>query len=195
MITDVAGDPADPAVVFLHAGIHARQFWEASARNLVDAGHHVVSLDLRDYSDGDWAPGGDYGMQAMTDDLLSVLRQLPSKPALIGASLGCLVALQAVAGSSAQIASSLILVDLPPGLVAEDLAAARLINLPTFLVQGVLGDPAGEEAARLLQTRIPNAAYVNLANMGGEASGDRNGIFNAALLDFLNQCISLGQPT
>ena len=214
MIALVAGDPADPAVVLLHAGTHARPFWEASAHSLVSAGHHVVSLHLRSSADSNWAPGSDCGLNAMTDKLLAVLRQLRSKPALIGASLGGLVALQAVGESGTRIASSLVLVDLPPGLVPEELAglrgnmrgyggefasraeaAARRVNLPTFLVEGALGDPADDEGARQLQTLIPNAAYVNLASMHRGATGDRNGVFNAALMDFLNQCIALGQPT
>ena len=78
LVADVAGDPMDPAVVFLHAGGQTRHFWKRSARNLVRAGHHVVALDLRGHGDSEWAQDGDYGMKAMTDDLLAVLGQFPS---------------------------------------------------------------------------------------------------------------------
>lgn len=111
---DVGGDPGDPAVVFLHGGGQTRHSWRAAAAALVASGHYVVSLDLRGHGASEWAADGDYSLDALVEDLYAVLRQLPTKPTLVGASVGGLVALTAIGESRCRIATALVLVDVTP---------------------------------------------------------------------------------
>lgn len=114
MTADVGGAPGARAVVLLHGGGQTRHAWGATARALVKAGFYVVSLDLRGHGDSDWDAQGDYSLDLQVEDLRSVLRQIPAKPAIVGASLGGFVALLTIGETPEQIARQLVLVDVTP---------------------------------------------------------------------------------
>jgi pimeloyl-ACP methyl ester carboxylesterase len=101
-------------IVFLHGGGQTRQSWHNGVRSLVNAGHPVVSLDLRGHGESSWAPDGNYDIGAHVSDLLGVLKQIAPEPVLIGASLGGLVSLTAVGESEGNLARALVLVDVTP---------------------------------------------------------------------------------
>jgi pimeloyl-ACP methyl ester carboxylesterase len=90
---DAYGDPAAPPVLLLHGGGQTRHAWGGTAAALAAHGWHAVSLDLRGHGDSGWAPAADYSVDAFARDLSAVARQLTSKPAVVGASLGGLAAL------------------------------------------------------------------------------------------------------
>lgn len=114
LTADVAGDPQSPTVVLLHGGGQTRYSWGKLARRLARLDHHVISLDLRGHGDSDWAPDGDYRLDAFAADLNAVIEQLPQPPVLIGASLGGIASLLAVGGSGRSRARGLVLVDVVP---------------------------------------------------------------------------------
>ena len=47
---DVAGDPAHPAVLFVHAGVATRAMWDPQFEDLA-ADHHVIRYDCRGYGE------------------------------------------------------------------------------------------------------------------------------------------------
>ncbi len=63
--------------------------------------------------------------------------------------------------------------------------AARHLTLPTLLVRGRMSDLLSEEGARELLDLVPHARYADVAGAGHMVAGDRNDIFNNAIVDFL----------
>ena len=61
---DVGGPASGQPVVLMHGGGQTRGAWKKAATTLADAGYRVVSLDLRGHGESDWAPDGDYGLDA-----------------------------------------------------------------------------------------------------------------------------------
>lgn len=144
MTADVGGDPQSPAVVLLHGGGQTRHAWGSTSRALIEAGWHVISLDLRGHGDSEWDPNGDYSLDLQVEDLRSVLKQLPSRPALVGASLGGLVSLLTVGETSEPVASRLVLVDVTPMLDPE--GEARVLGFMTAHPQGFASIEAAADA-------------------------------------------------
>jgi pimeloyl-ACP methyl ester carboxylesterase len=87
LVGDAVGDPADPPVLLAHGGGQTRHSWHTTTTYLGTHGWYAVSLDLRGHGDSEWAPDGDYSVEAFSSDLIEVCRTL-GRPAMIGASLG-----------------------------------------------------------------------------------------------------------
>ena len=66
-------------------------------------------------------------------------------------------------------------------------AAARAVTVPTLLVRGRQSDVLSEEGARQTLELMPQARYVDVGGAGHMVAGDRNEVFNAAVLDFLSR--------
>jgi pimeloyl-ACP methyl ester carboxylesterase len=64
--------------------------------------------------------------------------------------------------------------------------AARNLRLPVLLVRGRMSDLLSEEGARELQELVPHARIADVAGAGHMVAGDRNDVFTAAVLDFLD---------
>ena len=228
-------------------------------------------LDLRGHGESDWSEDGDYSLDAFADDILAVTAALPSPPILVGASLGGLTSLVAVAEAPDQerVARAVVLVDVahrvevagrerigefmtgnidgfasleeaadaiaaynphrprPTDLsgLAKNLrqrpdgrwvwhwdpqfvmgkfgsadetrasvidphrleAAVDALRLPTLLVRGRSSDLLSEEGAQDFLARVPHAEFADVAGAGHMVAGDRNEIFNRAILDFLDR--------
>jgi pimeloyl-ACP methyl ester carboxylesterase len=151
LTAEVDGDPTHPAVVLLHGGGQTRHAWRRTTAALIARGLYTIALDLRGHGDSDWAPDGDYSLNAQVGDLLAVLQQLPSRPILIGASLGGLVALATVGEATTPIASALILVDVTPQVDPE--GQARIIS---FMKANPDGFASVEDAAAAVAAYLPN---------------------------------------
>ena len=115
LAADVGGDPAAIPVILMHGGGQTHHSWGTAARDLVEGGFHVISLDLRGHGESDWSPQGDYTIDAFAADLAAVASTLSSPPALVGASLGGATSLIAV-GEGKLAARALVLVDVVPKL-------------------------------------------------------------------------------
>lgn len=102
-----------PAVVLAHGGGQTRHSWGGTAGVLATQGHRVVSIDLRGHGDSDWDPDGDYGMDRYCDDAIAVAEWVGSPVAWVGASLGGMTGLYAVAEAPERF-SALVLVDITP---------------------------------------------------------------------------------
>ena len=68
-------------------------------------------------------------------------------------------------------------------------AARKLadVELPVLLVRGRMSDLLSEEGAKELLELVPHARYVDVADAGHMVAGDRNDLFTAAVLDFLDR--------
>jgi non-heme chloroperoxidase len=80
-------------------------------------------------------------------------------------------------------------VDGQGGLVRHDrlCAAARKVTVPTLLVRGRMSDIVSDESVRELRELIPHAEVVDVAGAGHMVAGDKNDVFNAAVIDFVNR--------
>ena len=64
--------------------------------------------------------------------------------------------------------------------------AASALTLPTLLVRGRQSDLLSEEGARELLELVPHAQMVDVAGAGHMVAGDRNDLFNDAVVTFLD---------
>lgn len=154
LTADVHGDPARPAVVFLHGGGQTRHAWGDAAERFATECLYTVTLDLRGHGDSGWAPNGDYAITRFVEDLLSVLEQLPPNPvlpALVGASLGGVTSLLTVGTTQRPIARALVLVDIVPKINPE--GAQRIHG---FMSANPDGFATIEEAADAVSAYLPH---------------------------------------
>jgi pimeloyl-ACP methyl ester carboxylesterase len=67
--------------------------------------------------------------------------------------------------------------------------AARALTIPTLLVRGRMSDLLSEEGAKELLELVPHARYADVAGAGHMVAGDRNDLFNDAVVDFLEDLL------
>lgn len=65
--------------------------------------------------------------------------------------------------------------------------AARSLTIPTLLVRGRQSDLLSEEGARKFLALVPHAEFADVAGAGHMVAGDRNDVFNDAIVGFLEQ--------
>ncbi len=65
--------------------------------------------------------------------------------------------------------------------------AARKLDIPTLLVRGRMSDLLSEQGAQELLQLVPHAQLANVAGAGHMVAGDRNDLFNDAVVQFLEQ--------
>ena len=147
IVGDAHGDPHHPPVILLHGGGQTRHAWGGTAAALARAGWRAIAVDLRGHGDSDWAPSGDYRLDAHVRDLRSIAGQLDRKPALVGASLGGMISQMAEGEAATSMASALVLVDIAPR--TEPTGVARILTFMTAHPNGfaTLADAADAVAA------------------------------------------------
>lgn len=158
LVADVQGDPANPAVVFLHGGGQTRHAWGDAAERFAGEGFYTVTMDLRGHGHSDWSAQGEYEIEFFEADLREVLLQLPGAgdssiplPVLVGASLGGITALLAVGMAEQPIARGLVLVDIVPKINPE--GAARIGQ---FMRSSPNGFASVDEAADAVAEYLPH---------------------------------------
>jgi pimeloyl-ACP methyl ester carboxylesterase len=270
LAADVAGDAGAPPAVLLHGGGQTRHSWGTTLHALADRGWRTYAVDLRGHGDSDWAPDGDYTLDAFAGDVVAIARTLGEPPALVGASLGGIASLAAIGEHpDLPVARALVLVDVAPRIeeqgrnriglfMAEHMddgfasleevadaiaaynphrprptnlagleknlrrrddgrwywhwdpafisgrlgsadetrssivdpdrlgAAARTLTLPTLLVRGRMSDLLSEEGAQEFLQLVPHAEMVDVTGAGHRVAGDRNDLFNDAVVTFLD---------
>ena len=268
LAADAEGDEGAPPVVLFHGGGQTRHSWGTTLSTLAEKGWRAYSVDLRGHGASAWATDGDYTLDAFAGDVRAISRSLPTRPALVGASLGGLAALAAIGEHPNEpVATALILVDVAPRTEAagrdrigafmfdhidvgfgslEEVAdaiqrynphrprprdlsglrknlrerdgrffwhwdpafltgkfggadetrtslveptrlenAARNLTIPTLLVRGRVSDLLSEEGAQELLAIVPHAKLVDVGGAGHMVAGDRNDLFNDAVVSFL----------
>lgn len=122
-------DPARPTVVFIHGAGMDQTVWQQQSRYLAHHGWNVLALDLPGHGKSAGTPSVTVGAGA--DWLMAVLDKLAiDQAALIGHSLGALIALDA-AGRYGERVSNLALLGVTPKMpVHQDLLDAAAANEP-----------------------------------------------------------------
>ena len=111
---DFAGHTNHQPVLFFHGGGQTRHAWGEALDVLASNGYLAATVDLRGHGNSDWASDGNYNLSAFADDIINLCGMFDQKPILVGASLGGLASLLAIGGSTTDIASALVLVDIVP---------------------------------------------------------------------------------
>ena len=89
-------DPTLPCVVFIHGALHDHSVWTLPSRWFAHHGHSVLALDLPGHARSPGAPLA--SIEALADWLLAVLDVAGvERAALVGHSMGSLIALEAAA--------------------------------------------------------------------------------------------------
>ncbi len=153
LVADVDGPEDGPTVVLLHGGGQTRHSWTGTWRTLAGAGWRAWSVDLRGHGDSEWSPEGDYSLDAFAADVLAVSDSVGRAPILVGASLGGLASLVAVAEApvQAEVASALVLVD-----VAHRVETAGRERIGAFMGGNLDGFASLEEAADAIAAYNPH---------------------------------------
>lgn len=108
---ETAGDPANPALLFVHAGVATRAMWDPQFEDLA-TDHFVIRYDTRGYGE---SRGADEEF-ADRHDVLAVLDALGVERAtLIGASRGGRIALDALLDAPERVAGLVTIGSTPGG--------------------------------------------------------------------------------
>jgi pimeloyl-ACP methyl ester carboxylesterase len=140
-----------PDVVLVPGGGQTRHTWRRVATTLARRGWNPVSVDLRGHGDSGWADDGDYSLDAYARDIAQVVRGLGTRPALIGASVGGLASMVALADpdpAACDIASALALLDVTPRLSTDGIS-----EIGEFMRHNMAGFVSLEDAADALAGR------------------------------------------
>ena len=127
-----AGLPPSGIALLLHGGGQTRHSWRGTAARLAAHRWVAITVDARGHGDSEWAPDGDYSLDAFAADLRVIVGTLDRAPVLIGASLGGMTALVGQ-GERPNLARALVLADIAPRI-----------------------EPAGRERIRAFMTSAPN---------------------------------------
>jgi pimeloyl-ACP methyl ester carboxylesterase len=101
-------DPALPCIVFIHGALNDHSVWTLLARWFAHHGHAVVAVDLPGHARSGGAPLPD--VESLAEWVLALLDAAGvQRAALVGHSMGSLIALQA-AGTAPERVSSLVMI-------------------------------------------------------------------------------------
>ncbi|AYE99179.1 alpha/beta hydrolase [Mycobacterium paragordonae] len=103
-------------MVFLHGGGQTRRSWGRAAAAVARRGYQAVTVDLRGHGESDWSADGDYRVTSFAADVVEVLRTLPPRPVLVGASLGGFTSMLLAGEIAPELASAVVLVDIVPNM-------------------------------------------------------------------------------
>lgn len=154
LAADAYGPGDGPPVVLLHGGGQTRHAWDGTARLLGDKGWRATTVDLRGHGDSDWAgPEGGYSLDAFAADVRAVAAAQGRPPVLIGASLGGLSSLVAIAEAppGVTVGGGLVLVDVAPRLEEEGIA-----RIADFMLGNLDGFASLEEVADAVAAYNPH---------------------------------------
>ena len=152
IVADRLGDPAAPAVVFLHGGGQTRRSWSRAAAAVAERGWQAVTVDLRGHGESDWSEDGDYRLVSFAGDVHELLRRLPPQPVLVGASLGGFTTMLLAGEISPGIARAVVLVDILPNM--DPSGATRVHNFMADRVK--LGFESLDEVADMIAEYNPH---------------------------------------
>jgi pimeloyl-ACP methyl ester carboxylesterase len=160
LAADAYGPGDGPPVLLFPGGGQTRHAWDGTARLLGDKGWRATTVDMRGHGDSDWAPDGDYSLDAFAADVRAIARATgrahQRAPALVGASLGGICSLIAIAepdpdDPGGPVASALVLVDVAPRLEPEGVA-----RIGAFMLDHLDGFASLDEVADAVAAYNPH---------------------------------------
>ncbi|WP_082962174.1 alpha/beta fold hydrolase [Mycobacterium sp. 852014-52144_SCH5372336] len=152
IVADRIGDPAAPAVVFLHGGGQTRRSWGRAAAAVAERGWQAVTVDFRGHGESDWSADGDYRVTTFAGDVLEVLGELPDRPVIVGASLGGFTAMLLAGELAPGTVRAIVLVDIVPDM--NESGASRIHD---FMAEKMTSGFASlDEVADMIQQYNPH---------------------------------------
>lgn len=151
LTADEAGPETGSPVLLLHGGGQTRGSWKNAVARLAADGYRVIAPDARGHGESEWAPDGDYSLDAMVGDVRAIVNALPGRPAIVGASMGGTTALALLGEADAPEARALVLVDVAPRI---DVEGAK--RVATFMNANPDGFASVEEAADAVSAYNPH---------------------------------------
>jgi pimeloyl-ACP methyl ester carboxylesterase len=117
-----AFDPALPCVVFIHGALHDHSVWTLLARWCAHHGHAVLAVDLPGHARSEGPPPA--SVEAAAEGLLAWLDAAGvQQAALVGHSMGSLIALEAAARAPERVTKLVMIGTAYPMKVSEALLA------------------------------------------------------------------------
>src|ERR1700722_15923057 len=168
IVGDVVGNPESPAVGLRHGGGQTRHSWSAAVEPLRDAGYFVANVDLRGHGDSGWSPDGQYSAPQFAGDLRPVMRDIAGPTAWVGASMGGLTAMQALAEGLRPEALVLVDIVLRPDPEGVDRIRKFMLGNPSGFAN--VDEAADAVAAYTPRRRRPGNSAGLLKNL--RLSGD-----------------------
>lgn len=177
-------DPARPALLFLHGSAMDHTMWALPARHFARHGLGVLAVDLPGHGRSGGAPLA--SVEAIADWLVALLDAAGvTRAALVGHSMGSLVALDAAARHPDRVTRIALLGSALPMAVAEPLLTAAAANdhaaIDGLMIWGhsLAGQLGGggtpgihvmAEATRLMERAAPGVLHadLNACNSYGE---------------------------
>jgi pimeloyl-ACP methyl ester carboxylesterase len=156
LVGSLGGGTGQP-VLLLHGGGQTRHAWDKTARQLGEAGLRAISIDQRGHGDSDWIENGAYSFGDFGDDARALSEQIEArfgaKPVAVGASLGGLSSLIALARSGTQPCfAGLVLVDIVP-----EMDPAGVAHVQGFMrARATEGFASVEDAADAIAAYLPH---------------------------------------
>jgi pimeloyl-ACP methyl ester carboxylesterase len=155
LVASEMGQPGRP-VLLLHGGGQTRHAWAKTARRLAEEGWHAIALDQRGHGDSEWVTRGGYTFPDFAADAIAVARQVTrehgAKPVAIGASLGGVASLLALAEGVSPVFSGLVLADVVPRMDPRGVA-----HIQGFMrARADQGFASVEEAAEAVAAYLPH---------------------------------------
>lgn len=152
IVADRIGDATAPAVVFLHGGGQTRRSWGRAAAAVAERGWQAVTVDFRGHGESDWSADGDYRVTTFAGDVLEVLRELPDKPVIVGASLGGITAMLLAGELAPGAVRAIVLVDIVP-----DMNPSGASRIHEFMAEKMTSGFASlDEVADMIQQYNPH---------------------------------------
>ena len=153
LAADAYGPDDGPPVLLFHGGGQTRHAWGGTARLLGDKGWLATTFDLRGHGDSGWSDDGAYTLDTFAADIRAVAAAQSRPPVLIGASLGGLSSLVAIAEAppGLTVASGLVLVDVAPRLEEEGIA-----RIAEFMLGNLDGFASLEDVADAVAAYNPH---------------------------------------
>src|SRR5262249_37949953 len=126
------------------------QSWGRALTEAGKRGYRAISLDLRGHGDSDWAPNGQYSLDAFAADVREAIDHIGGEPILVGASLGGIIGLLVGASPSPRL-RALVLVDITPKV---EMDGAKEVS--AFMDSAPNGFGSVEEAADAVAAYLPH---------------------------------------
>ena len=180
-------DLALPSVVFIHGAAHDHSVWSLQSRYFAFHRRNVLALDLPGHGRSAGPPLA--SVQALADWTVRLLdRAAIARAALVGHSLGGLIALEMAARHPPRVARLALLgVSLPMPVSDAFLDAARRNDHAAFVMDTIWGhapetriggDPVPGmwlqgKSMRLLERSAPGVLYTDLKACNDYADGER----------------------
>ncbi len=120
------GDSGHQTLLLLHGAGQTKHAWHSTATALAASGYRAITVDTRGHGDSDWSDTGDYSIDTLKHDLITIIECLVDfgieQPVVVGASLGGITALLAEGEAPGQLFSALVLVDVTPRMDPDGVA-------------------------------------------------------------------------